>query len=218
MSYFSEAQTSHFNTLARHLEQRTGVEIVATVVGKCDSYPEIPWKVFALGAALSALAQLIRLMVHPTWLTFTDILLHTIVILGIGAGVALLSSLWPAFGRLFLDSQRAAQETRQYAQTLFLERELFKTPRRCAILLLVGLFERQVVILPDSGIQDRLTPPALEAIIQAITARLRQGERYRALTDGLAALEAALQAAGITASGQHPDLITEEFIQDKGVE
>jgi len=187
-------------------------------VGKCDNYPEIPWKVFALGAALSALVLLLRLAVQPTWLTFTDMLLHTVVILGIGAGMALVTSFWPAFGRLFLDTERAAEETRQYAQTQFLERELFKTPQRCAILLLVGLFERQVVILLDSGIRDRLDPPALKNIIQVMTACLRRGDCYRALTEGLGALEKALQAAGFTGGDAHPDLIADVLIQEKGAE
>ena len=34
------------------LEARTGVQVVAAVVAKCDAYPEIVWKAFALGAAI----------------------------------------------------------------------------------------------------------------------------------------------------------------------
>lgn len=218
MSYFSESQTSQFNELARRLEQRTGVEVMAAVVGKCDSYPEIPWKAFALGAALGALGLLIRLAVHPTWLIFSDILVHTAVILGIGAGTALLTSFWLTFGRVFLDPHRANQEVRQYAQAMFLERELFKTPQRYAILLLVGLFERQVVILPDSGIEGRLPHSAFKNIVRAVTVRLRQGEHYQALADGLEALEDALKAAGFKAGDAQPDLIKDEFIEEKGVE
>ena len=40
--YFNDTQTGRINDLIGKIEERTGIELVAAVVGKCDSYPEIP--------------------------------------------------------------------------------------------------------------------------------------------------------------------------------
>ena len=70
-----------------------------------------------------------------------------------GRDCALLASVYvPAFARLFLRDSRATLEVSQYAKVQFLERELFATPERTAILVLVSLLERRVVILPDTGL------------------------------------------------------------------
>ena len=53
----------------RALEARTGVEVVTAVVGKCDGYPEIVWKAFALGASLAALVVIALDVVRPDWAT-----------------------------------------------------------------------------------------------------------------------------------------------------
>ena len=59
----------------------------------------------------------------------------------------------PAFARLFLRKSRAAVEVLQYAKMQFLDRELFATPNRTAILVLVSMLERRVVILADKGLR-----------------------------------------------------------------
>ena len=156
--YFTNDQTAQLNDLIKKIEQRTGIELVATVVGKCDSYPEIPWKAFALAAAISGLALLVQALVRPAWTAGWSAQYAPVVILGAGAAVSLLSVFWPAFGRLFLNRVRAETEIDQYARAFFLERELFRTGSRTGILLLVGLFERRVVIVPDSGVAGRLKP------------------------------------------------------------
>ena len=54
------------------------------------------------------------------------------------------------------------------------------------LVLLVGLFERQVVILTDKGIDARLPSGAFQTVIDAMTPLLRQGDRFQALMQGVA--------------------------------
>ena len=37
-------------------EARTGAQLVVAVIDRCDAYPELPWKAFALGVATTSLA------------------------------------------------------------------------------------------------------------------------------------------------------------------
>jgi uncharacterized membrane protein len=202
----SDSDRKQIAERSERLEARTGVQVVATVVGRCDAYPEIPWKAFALCSGLAFLAAMLW---HP------DAVLGGLTFLGTGAAAALATVFLPAFARLFVDAARRDAETRQYAASFFLAHDLSRTQRRSAILVLVGVFERTVVILPDSGIRDRIAEADLQEIIARMTPRLAAGNIAPALRDGLDALEALLTARGF-AGGAGVDEIAQEVIEEKG--
>jgi putative membrane protein len=216
--YFNNNQTSQLNDLIEKIEQRTGIELVAAVVGKCDNYPEIPWKAFALAVAVSTLGWQVLSIIKPDWNLAWIELYVPVFILGVGAACSLLSIYWPAFGRLFLDRIRAEAEIGQYARAFFLERELFRTRARTGVLLLVSLFERRVVILPDSGVSGRLEQKALRVVINQMIPHLRRMNRFQALVGGLSALEAELQKAGFGPVKKTDNELKDELIEQKGVD
>jgi uncharacterized membrane protein len=201
--HLSEAERREINARAARLEARTGVEAVAAVVGRCDAYPEIPWKAFALFAALAALA--LPALEEPV--------LAGLTILGAGATAALAAVLAPPFARRFLGAARGETETRQYAESFFLARNLGRTEKRNAILVLVGLFERSVVILPDAGL--RLGEADLREPIARMLPALAAGNITAALRDGLDAIEALLAAKGFKGEGGR-DEIAQEVFEEKG--
>ena len=214
--YFSDDETQQLNARIRQLEKNTGVELVAAVVGKCDHYPEIPWKAFALGVAFSSLALLLQATLRPDWLSSYSALVHTIIVLGVGTIMALLTAFWSGWAHCFLDSTRAVSEMRQYAQSLFLEHDVFVTRDRTGLVLLVGLFERQVVLLTDSGIDAHLPSGVLQSVIAAMTPDLKQGNRFRALNRGVDVMEEHLRVAGFEPAAGETDQISETLIQRKG--
>jgi putative membrane protein len=198
------------------LERSTGVEIVAAVIARADSYPEIPWKAFALGASLALLAAVAAALVAPGWEAAGAIIETAVVALATGAATAL-ATLWiEPLARLFLMPARRHAEVLQYAQALFLETGLQRTPRRDGILLLVSLFEHEVVVLADRGVRDRLAPAALDAVVGAVTAALARGHVKDALLDGLARLEDTLSANGFRAQPGEPNEVAETLIEQRG--
>ena len=214
--YFSDEEISRLDDRVRQCEQKTGAQLVTVVTGKCDNYPEIPWKAFALGVALSALALSLAAGFLPKGSVFGNAFLPVAGGLAVGAVMALLTAAWPAWARCFLDRLRAEAEMRQHAQSLFLELDLAALPERNGILLLVGLFEHRMVILPDRGIADRLSQAALASVLTAMRPLLKRGDRFQALISGVAALEAQLQAAGCIARGEVSDPLPATLIERKG--
>lgn len=201
----TEAERKDISERAARLEARTGVQVVVAVVGRCDAYPEIPWKAFAL---FSGLAFLAASLWHP------DAVLGGLTFLIAGAAAALATVFLPGFARLFLDAARREAETRQYAASFFLANDLSRTQRRRAILVLVGVFERSVVVLPDAGLRDRVAETDLQDIIARMTPQLAAGRVAPALRDGLDALEALLAAKGFAGGGS--DEIAQEVFEEKG--
>jgi putative membrane protein len=139
------------------------------------------------------------------------VLFAVIATLAAGAVCALLCIGVPRFARIFLDAHRAEVEVRQYAQSLFLSREVFATRERTGILLLVSMFEQQVIVLPDSGLDKRLSREALQGIVARMTTALAAGQAARALENGLQGLEEYLAVTAFAVSGNVlPNVIIEE--------
>lgn len=194
------------------VEKRTGAQIVLAVVKRSDTYAELPWKAFALGAAVAGLGTVLPGLLRPGWQTSLSVLLVVVATLGTGAACALLCVAFPKFARFFLETHRAEVEVRQYAQSLFLSREVFATRGRTGLLLLVSMFERQVVLLPDTGLDKRLSRKAMHDIVARMTAALATGQVSSALEKGLQGLEEhlAASAAGAARENELPNVIIEE--------
>lgn len=216
--HLSESERRQIGERAARIEARTGAQLVAAVVGRCDAYPEIPWKAFALAASMTALVAVLSGQQGALAATSWPGLLAVVALLGAGAVAALATVFFPPFARLFLDSARRDAEVRQYAESFFLGRDLVRTRQRSAVLLLVGLFERSVVILPDSGVRARVDAAELAAVIARMTPSLAAGRIAPALLDGLDALETLLAAKGFAgaAGDGGDDEIGEEIFEEKG--
>jgi putative membrane protein len=188
------------------LESRTGTQVVAAVVGKSDSYPEAPWKAFALGAGAAALTVVVWQLSGGDWPADLSRMAHVLVILGSGAFLALLTIFWSPFARLFVDRTRRDVEVTQFAQSLFFRRRLDRTRGRVGILLLVSLFERKVVLLADEGFDGRIDAPDWGVLTRRITLLVRHGSTAIALRAGLDGMEAMLLERGFCAPGEGNEL------------
>jgi putative membrane protein len=198
------------------LEAATGVETVVAVIARADSYPEIPWKAFALGASLAALAAAVAALREPEWEALAAVVETTIAILAAG-GAAAIATIWvEPLARLFLPRSRRESEVLQYAQALFLESGLLRTERRNAVLLLVSRFEHQVAIVADHGVRDRVGAIEFDSVIAAVTTQLARGQLKEALVDGLGRLEQVLLAQGFRARADATNEISDAVIQRQG--
>ncbi len=214
--HFSAQEEAQLKETITGLETKTGVQVLVAVVGKADAYPEAPWRAFALAASISALILAARALLDPPWIEPLHAVLHGVTVLGIGAAAALATTLLPPVARWFVGRARREAEVLQYAQAFFLDHEVFRTRGRTGILVLVALFERRVVILPDSGVAARITRQTFAQIVARMTPRLARGAPHQALLEGLAALEGELLAAGFTGAPGTADEIPDELIQEKG--
>jgi putative membrane protein len=190
-------ERQEINDLARQFEAATGAQAVAAIVGKADDYPDIPWKAFALGAVLAALAVVADGVIRPDWATLHTPLRDVAAILVAGVLCCVAAMAIPAFGRLFLNRDRARAEVRQHAQGIFLQREMFATAGRVGILILVARFERRIVILPDSGIARHVSARELDAIIAAMAPHLATSQPVQAFRAGFDALAVLLNSKGL---------------------
>ena len=214
-AFLDQRESAALEQAIAGLEAQTGVQLVTAVIGKADTYVELPWKAFALGTAFAALALVVADALSPRWTGADSALIFAVAILGAGAVSALLAVAAPAYARLFLRATRRDLEVRHYAQAFFLRRELFATRGRNGILLLVALFERKVEILPDVGLHARFDRTDWRTVIDAMTPLLRERRCFGALQQGVGRLQALLLAKGMSAASGGNEL-ADRPIQETG--
>ncbi len=210
----SDHDRNRLDTHIADVEKRTNTQIVLALIQRSDIYAELPWKAFALGASVTGLLIFILNLLFYDWYPGVTVLISVAGILAGGAVFALLTLLIPGFAKQFLSAFRTEVEVRQYAESLFLSRELFATSKRTGILVLVSLFERKVVILPDKGLSDQLPKDAMQSIITAMTMFLKRNEISGAFEAGLEQLSRTL---GTNVSGKNENELSDEIIEEKGV-
>lgn len=196
-------------TIARAEEQLRSQIVLATVI-RSDSYAEIPWKAFALGVSVSGLLALSGNLLFPGWIQGMAVLIAVVAMLATGAAMALLTIFLPVFARLFLNDNRAETETRQYAESLFLSRQLFLTKHRTGILLLISLFEKKVVIIPDKGICDHVSNGDIQRIITLMKTPLEKHEYRRSMEIAVDELTRIIEPLTTDAGDELPNKIIEE--------
>lgn len=65
--YLTQQEQQQINELVAEVEAATGAQVLAAVLGKADSYPEIPWKAFATGTVIAAFAVVLAGWLRPGW-------------------------------------------------------------------------------------------------------------------------------------------------------
>ena len=198
------------------VEARTGVQVLAAVVPQSDSYVELPWKAFALGASLAAFGVAVADAWLEPWVTSPTALLHAVVILGSGAACALLAIFVPSFARLFLRETRRHATVKEHAESLFLRREMFATRRRTAVLILISQFERRVEILPDTGLHGRVGEAEWRQVIDTMAPHLRDARPVHALEAGIADVERLLVSKGFHADAGATNELPNRPIEESG--
>jgi putative membrane protein len=197
------------------VEARTGVQIVTAVVARADSYAELPWIAFALGAGLGALAVVLFDVLAPVTIAH-GIVLAALALLVAGAASALAAVLVPGYARLFLRRSVSARKVRRCAQSLFQRREVGRTRARTGILILVCKFERRVEILPDAGFYGRVGAQDWERIGAAMAPLARQRRFADALHAGVALAGQILAARGFARRAGGADELPDGSIEEQG--
>lgn len=212
-NFLTQSEKEELSGLVSEIEKRTKTQIVLSLVNRSDSYDELPWKAFSLGSAAAVLILLIYYSLNPNWITQTDILITATVCLAAGILFALITIFIHPFGRLFLPKERAEEEIRQFADSLFLEKEMFAVKNRKSILIHISLFERKVYIHPDKGIADEISGMISEKIISSITKHLKRKDIFKTFENGLNELSAILKSD--TGKGEYKNEIPDDIIEEE---
>ena len=210
------AEADAVNAEVERAERSTGVEIVAVVALRASQYPQIPWKAFALGTALAALALAAASVLAPRWPAAESTLRDAVAILAAGAALALATVVAPGFARLFLRPPRAEFEARRSAELMFHRHRVYLTRARNGVLLQACVFERRLDVVADDGFAGRVSDDEWRQALAGVPAPRTRADVAAALAAGVRAIGELLAQKGFVAARSEPNELPDRPREENG--
>lgn len=167
----SAAEADAIRSAVAEAERRTGGEIVALSLADADAYQVAYWKGAALAGLAMAAAAAAFDQVRPLWIARPGWMLLYVVCGFLAGGLATrFAAPWRRWlcGPVLLERRLA-----QRAGEAFLAHSVFATRDRTGILVAVGAFERQVVVVADEGIHAVVPAGTWEELARETAATVR---------------------------------------------
>lgn len=203
----TEADLGRIKAAVSEAEKGVSGEIVVYVAPTSHDYPETPWMGLCLGGGFGGAVILALDLWRPLWAPLPMILAAVLGCAGAGLVLGLFACrvkrLWIGAERLDLMAHRGAREA-------FLEKEVFRTRDRTGILLYVSLFEHEVVVLGDAGINAKVGAGEWDAVVATVTDGVRRGALADGIVAGVAQCREILLKAGFKARRGDKDELPDE--------
>ena len=193
---FNEKDLKRITQAVQKAEAKTSGEIVPYYVPASDDYPEATYRGAALlGGALICPGLIFNIFAPPAYVLSASLVTLTGVA-GIMLGF-LLVRVSASLKRTLAGG--AIMERRVTARALdaFVSQEVFNTRERTGILLFISVFEHRVLVLGDTGINQKVEPGDWDGIIKLIVNGIRQKKATEGLVAAIEQCEALLEKAGV---------------------
>lgn len=166
--FLDPAARAAFATAIEAIEGASAAEVVVAVRRRSAAYLHAN---VAIGTAV-AIAGLAAMLFSAHEFALPSILVDPFVVGGIaGALVELL----PAAKRVLSPRAMRHREVTRAARATFVERGVHRTRDRSGLLVYISWLEREVVLVPDSGIERTVAGDTGADAIRTLTAALRDG-------------------------------------------
>lgn len=193
---FTDAELEAIRAATQLAEKETGGELVCVIVNRSDTYIAPLWQAAALGSVGAAtLAGLIPTATE-VWLSnpLVWIVLPSLAGAAIGASLTLLL---PSLRRWLVPAAVMSRRVDRRAAAAFLEEEIFDTRDRTGVLLFVTLFEHQIRVLTDRGVERRIPAERWQPMIDRLIAGLRRRRPAEAIVEAIESCGALLVEHGV---------------------
>lgn len=188
LTFYSSDARSKVKDAIQEIERQTSAEVVVSVRRLSGRYRDID---LAVGAVV-AFAALLVLLFHDT--EFATEMMPVDVLVSFAIGAVVTAHLDP-LRRLLARRSRLTHEASRAARAAFVELGIGRTTERMGILVFVSLFEREVVVVPDVGLNPKmLGKPWAEAQLR-LEGTLREGVDFAGFLAALKAIGPVLGAA-----------------------
>ncbi len=207
--YFTKQELDAIRAATRAAEARTGGELVCVIVERCDSYEASVWKAATLGALAGSAFGSLGYSLRAGWAEAATpwILIPPLI----GAAMGLLSVLLvPWLQRVLIPPRVIERRVDRRAAVAFLDEEIFSTRDRTGVLIFVALFEHQIRILRDEGVEDKIPPSGWSKIADELARGLRRRDPGAAIVRAVESAGDLLEKGGVPRRGDDRDELSNE--------
>jgi putative membrane protein len=175
-------------------ETSTSGEVVVALAGESDAYEEASWRAAAILGGGALVADLAYRHAAPFWLPLPQDagLLAALA----AAAVGFLAGRLPPLRRSLVGRARQTARVRAAAEAAFRTGGAGRTSGRTGVLVYVSMLERQVVVLPDIGIEAKAPESAWSGIVDRVVVGMKAGRPADGVVEAVRACGELLRAAG----------------------
>lgn len=208
----TEEERERIRLTVHTAEQSTNAEIVPMIVSRSGLYRDTQHRAGLLLALVVLTLMLTTEMVWLPWGWHSSnaawLLLATVVAYGVGAWLGTLATV--TF--LLTPTDRMQHKVRLRAERAFAKHAVSQTRERTGILIMVSLLERQIYVLADQSIFQRVPSERWSSVIEAAVIRLKGGDVVGGLCQGIQMCGTLLAEVCPGRLGDNPDELSNELV------
>ena len=195
-------------------ERHTNAEIVPMIVARSGVYREARHQA---GLILGLVVLTILLTCDIVWLPWgwhasNAAWLILATFLAYGAGVWL-GTLVPVI-RLFTPTVRMQHKVKLRAERAFAQHAVSHTRERTGVLIMVSLLERQIYVLPDQRLFQRIPVEEWARVVQRAVDRLKMGDLVGGLCEAVETCGLLLKDICPVRPDDNPDELSNKLLQE----
>lgn len=185
---FSEGDLQRIKAAVKDAEEKISGEVVPVIVERSGRYTVANYKAAVLCATVTFVLLLILdryILVAGEHLIFYDPLFIFALVSAAGVIGGMLPNFIDPLKRLIAGREHLDTVTRQRAETVFLEEEIFNTRQRTGIMIFISFFEHEVIVMADKGINKVVEQKEWDNVVQGLILKIREGKMVEGIENAI---------------------------------
>ncbi len=168
-AYLNDADCENISQAVKDAESKTSAEIITMLVRRSSGSHMVPFTMTLLWTILLLLFAINRreLLLHDRYWWVLPLLIV------LGAFVSFVIARLPLVQKLFTHPRDRHAQVWARAELEFHRQQFDRSPEHTAVLIFASLFERDVVVLADSKIAEKLPAETWQEIVQTLVSGFR---------------------------------------------
>ena len=158
-NYFNDENRTKIGRVISRIESQSHAELVVIIKSRIQGYSEYP---LVMGSVLAFVA-LTYFRFSPDF--YDDWIIYAGTVLGFVLGAVLTGGI-PGILRLLVGQKKLAKSAEIMARACFQKGGIHHTRDKTGVLIFIAIWEKQIVILPDRGVESAIPPGEWEKILK----------------------------------------------------
>jgi putative membrane protein len=176
---FTDSELTRIKNAVKEAEDKISGEIVPVIVERSGTYAVASFKASIIFGLIGFVVMIIvdRYLITDAshTLYYDPLFIFFVVVVSGGIGY-FLPIVFPSFKRGLVSRAMLDECTRQRAENVFLEEEVFNTRHRTGIMIFISFFEHEVIVMADRGISKVVDQREWDNIVSELISHIKQNK------------------------------------------
>jgi putative membrane protein len=185
---FTEKDMQRIRDAVKEAESKISGEIVPVIVERSGFYTIANYRGALIASGLSFLAVILLdryVFTQSSFSLLYDPLFIFFLVMLAGVAGAVLPQWSDTLKRWLLVQVHMDNATKARAENAFLEEEVFATRQRTGIMIFISMFEHEVIVLGDKGINEKVQQREWDQLVNQLTSSIRTGQMIEGIEQAI---------------------------------